>query len=189
MQVLQCLFGRIEGCENVLFKAFVAIAVEAANASKAVRKTCTGELFPDAHDFFTRVEGVHERSRTAQVLERSSNAHKVVIDTGKFVHNHAEDLGTFRDFNTEHVFDCTAERNVVHDSRAVVQAVRVRDNLLPSAAFDHLFEPAVQVADFFDRCHDGFTIHSGQEAQATVSCRVARPNVQGHQIQLFAIRI
>ena len=113
----------------------------------------------------------------------------MVVDTGEFVHNHAEHLGAFRDFDTVHIFDSAAECNVVHHCRAVVQAVGVRDHLLPGAAFDHLFEAAVHKADFMDTGHDGFAIEGSQQAHAVVSRRMRRAHVQGHQVHLFAIRV
>ena len=175
--------------QHVFFEAVVAVAVEAADAGKAVGEACARELFPNQHDFFTRVKSVHERSRTAQVLESCSHANKVVVNTGEFVHDHAEHLGAFRDFDAVHVFHSAAERDVVHHGRAVVQTVGVRDHLLPGAAFDHLFKTTVHKADFMDTGHDGFTIEGSQQAHAVVSCRVRRAHVQGHQVYFFAIRV
>ena len=189
MQVLQGLLGRVEGGKHIVFKSVVAVAVEAADTGVAVGKARTRELFPDAHDFFTRVERVHERGRTAQILEGRRDAHEVVVDTAELIHDDAEHLRAFRDLHAEHVFHGAAVRDIVHDGRAVVEAVGIRDHLLPSAAFHHLLEPAVQVSDLFHARDDGLAVHGGHKAQAAVSRRMARTHVQGHQVQPFAILI
>ena len=162
----------------------------AADADVAERQTGAADHFEEVEDAFALAGGVHEQAHAGagDVEHMGGQPHEMGCDALQLAHDDADDLGAFRNFQSEHLLDGEHVAEVVGHGRDVVHAVGVVDEVLVSLVLAGLFEAAVQVAHVRVDVDDFFAFQLDDQTQHAVCAGMVRSHVDDHVLAVHARR-
>ena len=89
----------------------------------------------------------------------------MVHDARELGEDHAHDLGAWGCFDAEHLLDSECVADPVDHARAVVEAVGVGNDLVPTVGLRHLFKTTVQVPDLAFGARDDLSVEPGDDPE------------------------
>ena len=156
------------------------VARHAADAGVARGEAGAGEFFEERVELLALVEGVHEHRPRAGIHRVDADAEEVGRDAGHLAGEHADRFAAGGQLEAGEFLDGDRVGDVVGERGEVVQAVRVRDELVIRHVLGDLLVAAVQVADDRVALHDLIAVELEAQAEHAVRGRVGRTHVQGH---------
>ena len=158
------------------------VAREPADAAVAVRHPRAGEggqvlvhVVADHHQ-------VQERGHRAQLHERCGDAGEVVGDARVLGEQRAQVAAARRDLDAHQRLDRLAVGEVVDQRGAVVQAVDVRNEVVPGVRLALLLEAAMEVAAVHVDARDLLAFERGDHLQRAVRGRVRGADVDDDRV-------
>ena len=153
------------------------VARQAADAAVGVGDARAGERGEVLVDVVADHHEVEERRHRAQLHQRGRDAGEVIGDARVFGQQRAQVAAARRDLDAHQLLDRLAVGEVVDEPRAVVEAVDVRNEVVPGVGFALLLEAAVQVAAVHVDALDPLAVERGDDLDRAVRGRMRRADV------------
>ncbi len=154
------------------------VVLHAADAHVVRRDARAAQDLHQIPGEFARLDAEQERRHRRQLEAGGAAACQVIAEPRKLAGHRAQPLAALGCLEVEQLLDREAVADVREDRRVVVEAIGVRDRLVPGAAFAFLLEAAVQVADLDVEIDDRLAVEFDQELDGAVRRRVRRPHVE-----------
>src|SRR5436189_241525 len=178
----------LERCGGALLHVGREVLHHAAEAAVGDGEARAGHRLDQVVEELARLEHVEAGRDGAQLVRRHAEAGEVIRDAGDLTADHADVLAALGHRHARQLLDREREPDVVQDGRGVVQAVGVREAVVPRPLLAHLLEAAVEVADLHLHVDDGLAVEAEVELDGAVRRRVRRPHLDLHHVARSARR-
>jgi hypothetical protein len=97
-------------------------------------------------------------------MSKGPKPNEMIGHPEKLTEQHPDNLGPFRHFDSKKRFKGQKIRQIILDTREIINPVCVRDILVPMLSLPDLLRPSVMVAHVNVNIDDLFTIELGNQA-------------------------
>ena len=149
-------------------------------------KTLTRGAFADFVNGLSLIECIHERCRTPEIQNASTNAEQVIMHSHQFREDGPNVDASRSQLDPQQLFNRMMPSDFVGHRRYIVHAVNDGDVLIEIQYLAELFEAAMQETDIGFRIDDHLAIELQHQTQRCVCCGMLRPEIQRPKTVAFA---
>ena len=183
-------FSDSDDCLKTFFFPTSGIIIKhSTNACERDRKTGSAKFFKQGVNPLSLLKNIPKYRQGSQVNGVGPDTHQVINHARKFGENNAHGDRLRRNSDSKHSLHHFAKTHVVHGGGAIVETIRVGNNLIIKMGFRHFFKTAVKIADFYVATIDGFSIELGHNSKSSVSRRVTGADIDRNQVFIGVVAV
>ena len=129
-----------------------------ADARRRSREARADPLLEQAIDLFATLERPQEGSEGSDVDAERAEPDKVRHDAGELGRDHAQNLASLGDLDSEQPLGSQGKCDVVADRVEIILAIGPANYLVVLPVFADLLEAAVQISDVRNAADNGFSV-------------------------------
>src|SRR5690606_716543 len=167
----------------------VEIPFKTTYTTNICRQACPTDFFENLIDKFSLLHHIQEAGESPRVYPQNTVTDDVVGYTRKLHDNDTHILHPLRNFNIQQLLYRHMPAHVVYRSRAVIQTVCLRRNLIERTTLSDLLERPMDITDSGDTAYNTFPIYLHHILKYAMRSRVGRSYIEGYQFFLRVIII